>query len=185
MFRRSLLAATALLAVATSAQAETMITGFGGGAFGGVTDRTRGTYGVALGFLGNGIAGFEAEFMWSPSFFGDSADDGVFTDNNVTTLMGSVLLAAPAGPVRVYGAGGAGLLKTRVQSDDQFFDVDSNDFGVNVGGGVIGYFGDNVGLRADVRYFRDLSDPEPDDEFDLAFGRVSWWRAVGGITLKF
>jgi hypothetical protein len=72
-----------------------------------------------------------------------------------------------------------------VQSDDQFFDVDSNDFGINVGGGLIGYFGDNVGLRADVRYFRDLSDPEPDDEFDIAFGRVSWWRAVGGITLKF
>ena len=29
-----------------------------------------------------------------------------------------------------------------------------NDFGLDVGGGVMGFFSDNVGLRGDIRYFR-------------------------------
>jgi hypothetical protein len=45
-----------------------------------------------------------------------------------------------------------------VTSSDGLFDVNSSDFGVNVGGGVIGYLWDHVGLRADIRYFRDLSE---------------------------
>ena len=180
---RTALAALFILA-AGSAHAEVLLTGFGGAAFGGVTDRTRGTFGGSLGFLGGGILGLEFEFATVPDFFG-TGGEGVFTENNVVSLMGSILLAAPAGPVRIYGAGGAGLMKTRLADPDQFFDIDSNDFGINVGGGFIGYVSDNVGLRADVRYFRDLQDPVPDNEFDIDLGRVDYWRAVGGITLKF
>jgi opacity protein-like surface antigen len=180
------LAAFAMVFVlgAGSAHGETLLTGFGGVSFGGVTDRTRGTFGGSLGFLGGGVLGIEFEFATVPEFFGSGAED-VFTDNNVVTLMGSLLLAAPAGPVRVYGAGGAGIMKTRLADPDRFFDIDSNDFGINVGGGLIGYVSDHVGLRADVRYFRDLQDPVPDNEFDIELGRVDYWRAVGGLTLKF
>ena len=169
---------------ASPARAETMLTGFGGVALGGSTDRTRGTCGGSIGFLGHGIVGFEAEFATTPEFFGKASGD-VFTKNNVLTLMGSVLLAAPAGPVRVYGAAGAGLLKTRLNDPDRLFSIDSNDFGINVGGGLIAYLGDNVGLRADVRYFRDLQDTDRDGAFDMGLGNVSYWRVVGGITLKF
>lgn len=169
---------------AGAAQAETLLTGFGGAAFGGVTDRTRGTYGGAIGFLGGGVFGFEIEGATTPEFFG-RANDPVFTKNNVVTLMGSVLLAAPAGPVRIYGAAGAGLLKTRLSDPDRLFSIDSNDFGINVGGGLIVYLGDHVGLRGDIRYFRDLQDPDPDGRFDIELGHLDYWRAVAGLTIKF
>ena len=42
-----------------------------------------------------------------------------------------------------------------------------------------------TGLRADIRYFRDLQDADPDGEFDIDLGEVNYWRAVGGITFKF
>jgi opacity protein-like surface antigen len=184
MMQRYLALAVLFVLGAGSARAEAILTGFGGAAFGGVTDRTRGTYGAALGFLGGGVLGFEFEFATVPDFFGPG-DGDVFTDNNVVTLMGSLMLAAPAGPVRIYGAVGAGLMKTRLADGDRLFDIDSNDFGMNVGGGLIIYFSDHVGLRADGRYFRDLQDPVPDNEFDIDLGNVDYWRAVGGLTFKF
>jgi opacity protein-like surface antigen len=185
MMRRCLTAlALVLLAGDASVHAETLLTGFGGVALGGATERNRATYGASLGFLSHGILGFEAEFATTPEFFG-SAQANVFTDNNVVTLMGSLLVAAPAGPVRLYGAAGAGLFKTRLADRDRLFSIDSNDFGINVGGGVLISPSAHIGLRADVRYFRDLKDSNPDGLFDLSLGHVDYWRVVGGVTLKF
>jgi hypothetical protein len=168
---------------AAPAGADVLLTGFAGGAFGGSTDRTRGTYGGALGFLGS-VVGFEAEFSTTPDFFGSSSGD-VFTDNNVVTLMGSLLVTLPTGPVRIYGAFGGGLMKTRLNDAGQLFDVDSNDFGINAGGGLLLFLGDHFGLRGDIRYFRDLQDDNPDGNFDIDFGKVSYWRGVGGIVIRF
>jgi opacity protein-like surface antigen len=173
-----------LTSLAAEARSEVLITPFAGVAFSGSTDRSRGTYGGGLGFLGAGVAGFELEFATTPDFFGDTEDEGVFTRNSVVTLSANLILATP-GPVRVYGTVGGGLLKTRLEDPDRLFDVDSNDFGINAGGGLLFFFSDHVGLRGDIRYFRDLSDDDPDGEFDLDFGQVSYWRAVGGITFKF
>jgi len=49
----------------------------------------------------------------------------------------------------------------------------------------MGFFGKNLGIRGDVRYFRNLGDPEPDNEFDIDFGDFSFWRGTAGIVLKF
>jgi hypothetical protein len=185
MIRRHLAGlAMLVLLSASAARAETLLTGFAGVSFAGATDRSRGTYGGSLGFLGGGVAGFEIEFATTPDFFGESRED-VFSDNNVLTLMGSLLLAAPAGPVRIYGAVGGGLLKTRLSDPDGLFDVDSNDFGINAGGGLLVLLGDHFALRGDVRYFRDLQDDQRDGDFDIDFGTVSYWRGVGGITFRF
>src|SRR5262245_741081 len=183
MMRRHLAALAALgLLWARPAAADTLLSGFAGAAFGGSTQRSRGTYGGSLAFLGN-VAGFEVEFATTPDFFGESRED-VFTDNNVLTLMGSLLVAFPPGPVRVYGVVGGGLLKTPLADPGNLFDVDSNDFGINAGGGVLIFLGDHFGLRGDIRYFRDLQNDD-DGDFDIDFGNVDYWRAVGGITLKF
>ena len=179
-----LVASLVLLSLAAPARGETLLTGFGGVSFGGATDRSRGTYGAALGFLGDGPFGFELEFATTPEFFGNASED-VFSDNNVLTLMGSFLLATPKGNVRLYAAVGGGLLKTRLADADRLFNIDSNDFGIGVGGGLIGSLGAHVALRADVRYFRDLQDPDPDGDFDFDLGTLDYWRAVGGITFKF
>ena len=183
--RRCLTAlALALLVGAGTVHGETLVTGFGGVALGGATDRNRGTYGASLGFLSHGVLGFEVEFATTPEFFGTGRED-VFTDNNVVTLMGSFLVASPAGPVRIYGALGAGLFKTRLADPDRLLSIDSNDFGFNVGGGVLVSPSTHVALRADIRYFRDLKDADPDGRFDLNLGNVDYWRLVGGVTLKF
>jgi hypothetical protein len=162
--------------------AETLLTGFAGAAFGGSTARSRGSYGGAIGFLGHGPVGFEIEFGVTPDFFGESTGV-IFTSNNVVTGMGSLLLATP-GAVRIYVAGGGGLMKTRLEDPDSLLSIDSSDFGINAGAGLFVNLGDHFALRGDVRYFRDLENHEPGG-LDLDLGHVDYWRAVGGLTLRF
>jgi opacity protein-like surface antigen len=177
-----LLLATLALAGAAPLRAETALTPFAGVAFGGRTDDSKFTYGGALAFRGSGTGlGFEIDFGYTPDFFGET---GRLSENSVTTLMGSLLFLA-GGNTRLYGAAGLGLLKTRVQDVDGFFDVDSNDFGFNVGGGLEIGLGENFGLRGDLRYLRALTDPEPDDEFDVDLADLDFFRATGGLTIKF
>ena len=78
-----------------------------------------------------------------------------------------------------------GLLRGKVEGVDQFFDVDNNSFGMDLGGGVMGFFSDNVGVRGDVRYFRALTDPEADDEFDVSLGKFRFWRGTAGVIFRF
>ena len=89
------------------------------------------------------------------------------------------------GGVRPYVSGGVGLLKSHVDDAAGFFTVNNNDFGIDVGGGVAGFFSDNLGLRGDVRYFRSLSDPMEDNEFDIDFGSFDFWRATLGLVIRF
>jgi opacity protein-like surface antigen len=173
-------AATALL-VAVPAAADTVVTGSVGRAFGGELEDSQLSYGLALGFMGDGIFGFEIEATYTPDFFGDTPGG----DNNTTTLMGNILLGAPIGDkARIYATGGVGLLKFRVDDTDDFFDVSRNDFGVNAGAGVFVYFSDNIGLRGDIRYFRDVRE-EDDGEFDVDFGGFDYWRGSIGVSFKF
>jgi len=163
--------------------AETLLTGFAGVAFGGSTVKSHGSYGGAIGFLGDGPVGFEIEFGVTPDFFGQSGDGVIFTSNNVVTGMGSLLLATP-GSVRIYVAGGGGLMKTRLEDPAKIVSISKNDFGINAGGGLLVNLGDHLALRGDIRYFRDLESTEPGG-LDLDLGHVDYWRAVGGLTLKF
>src|SRR5262245_2112268 len=176
-----LLLTAVVLVPAAPVRAETALTPFAGVAFGGRLDDSQFTYGGALAFRGNGTGfGFEVDFGYTPDFF---ATPGL-SDNNVATLMGNFLFLA-GGNTRLYAAVGAGLLKTRVRDADGFFDVDSSDFGFDVGGGLEIGLGEHVGLRGDLRYFRALTDPEPDDEFDIDLADLDFFRATAGLSLKF
>jgi Outer membrane protein beta-barrel domain len=171
-----------LCSLAVPVHAETAITPFAGVAFGGRTEESTLSYGGAISFYGDGAGlGFEVDVGYTPDFF---ADIGL-RDNNVTTLTGNLLFVGGGGSVRFYLAGGVGLLKTRVSDVDGFFDVDSNDFGFDVGGGLEFGLGDRLGLRADLRYFRALTDPEPDDEFDIDLADLDFYRATGGLSIRF
>ena len=68
---------------------------------------------------------------------------------------------------------------------EDLFELNSTDWGFNVGAGVTGFFTDNIGLRGDVRYFRSLEDNEPDDEFDVALSDFRFWRGTVGVTFRF
>lgn len=149
-------------------------------------------FGGSVAWMGAGIVGFEVDFGFSPNFFENTTGDADFQfgDSNVTTLMANAVVGAPFGGqsgagVRPYVSGGVGLIRSKIDDPGDLFNVNSNDFGLNVGGGVAGFFTDNVGLRGDIRYFRSLQDNEPDDEFDVALGSFSFWRGTVGVTFRF
>ena len=149
-------------------------------------------FGASLSWMGAGALGFEVDFGYSPNFFQNTAGDGDFEfgDSNVTTLMANLKVGAPfggqsGGGIRPYASGGLGLIKSRIDDADDLFELNSTDWGLNVGGGVAGFFSDNLGLQGDVRYFRSLQDNEPDGEVDLALGSFSFWRGTVGLVFRF
>jgi opacity protein-like surface antigen len=101
--------------------------------------------------------------------------------------MGNLLISAPPGRgIRPFASGGLGLIRSRVSGVGSFFDdVSRNDLGFNIGGGVNGQFTDNVGIRADLRYFRSLEDDENDDDFDLGLSDFDFWRGSVGVMFRF
>ena len=203
LFLSAALAALVVGATPAQASADWLFTPFVGSAFGGKANfgdfnnfedevERRVTFGASLGWMGNGIVGFEVDFGFSPNFFENTSGDGdfAFGDSNVTTLMGNLILGAPIGGqtgpgIRPYASGGVGLLRTKVDGGAFFNDLNTNDFGLNVGAGLHGFFTDNVGIRGDIRYFRSLQDNEPDNEFDIAVSDFDFWRATVGVTFRF
>ena len=104
------------------------------------------------------------------------------------TLMANLRLAAPIGGtegrgVRPYVSGGIGLLRSRIEATDLFDELTSNDWGMNVGAGLNGFFSDHVGVQGEIRYFRSFNDFGEDLEIDL--GSLDFWRASFGVSFKF
>ena len=210
-FRKLLVisAMSALLCAAAprSASADWVLTPFLGWNFNGSADVHNNTagvsfenkfehkldYGLSLANMGAGIFGFEVDFGYSPNFFETgTATNNAFNftnDSNVTTLTGNVIVGAPigghGGSIRPYAVGGVGLIRSNVQDAGQFFDVQTkNDFGFDVGGGVMGFFSDNVGVRGDVRYFRTFNGSS-DNVTTLGLSDFNFWRGSVGVAFKF
>ncbi len=185
------LAALALALSPSSARADWLFTPNIGGGFGGNAEgREHLTWGASFGWMGAGILGWEADLAYTPEFFeGDDDDIDLIENSNVTSFMANVLVGIPIGGqtgdgFRPYVSGGGGLLQSNVQSDDDLFEVTNDEFGVNVGAGAMGFMTDNIGFRGDLRYYRALTDPEPDNEFDIDFGDFDFWRATAGLTFR-
>jgi opacity protein-like surface antigen len=153
----------------------------------------RGTFGASLAWMGAGAIGFEFDFGYTPNFFETTEGDFDFDygDNNLTTLMANIIVGAPfggqtGGGIRPYASGGIGIMRSRItDAEDLVDDLSASDLGFNVGGGVSGFFNDRVGLRGDIRYFRQLQDDEDDDDFDLSVGDLRFWRASLGVIFRF
>ena len=199
LFMTGALALTVSALAPAKASADWLFTPFIGGTFGGsakITDvggdftdefNRKLTYGASLAYLGGGIAGFEVDFGYSPNFFESDPNDSLnlVGDGNVTTLMANIMFAGPKGAVRPYVSGGGGLIKTRVDNVGQFSGrIDDNNFGFDVGGGVMGFFGDNIGLRGDIRYFHAVNN-NSDNGVDLSLADFKFWRGSVGVTFRF
>ncbi len=151
-------------------------------------------YGLSLAWMGAGIAGFEIDASYAPNFFErtQGADERL-GDSNVAMLMANIVLGAPIGGqrgagLRPYVAGGVGIIRSEITDPGQLFDVSSNDWGFNAGGGLTAFVTDNFGLRGDVRYFRGLRDSQPsdpNDPFDFTMSDLRFWRWTLGATLRF
>lgn len=189
----ALMAALVLALLPATARADWLFTPNIGAGFGGdASGREHLTYGASIGWMGAGVVGWEADFAYTPEFFeGDDDDPDFFNtgDSNVTTLMGNVIVGVPVGGqtgpgVRPYLAGGAGLMRTRVEDAAELFEIDNNDFGINVGGGVMGFATDNVGFRGDIRYFRAFGEEETNEGIDFDFSDFDFWRGTVGVVFR-
>lgn len=155
----------------------------------------RSAFGASLAYMGGGIVGFEVDFGYAPNFFEptEGDDDFEYGDSNLTTLMANVIVGVPVGGtsgagIRPYVAGGLGIMRSRADGPQDFLgDLDRNDLGFNLGGGVSGFFTDKVGLRGDIRYFRQLreADPDEDDVLDVTVGDLKFWRGSVGVVFRF
>jgi len=194
MKRLIVLAAMALCLAPTKASAEWIFTPFIGASFAAGSDNTdfdtvldgsKMTYGGALTWVGGGVLGFEVDLGYAPEYFEGDDDDVDFVDSsNYTSLMANVVLSAPRGAFRPYASGGIGMLKTLVDDVDDAFDVDRNALGYNVGGGVMGFFTDRVGVRGDLRYFRQMTEAN-DDNLDFDVTAFRFWRGTVGVSFRF
>jgi opacity protein-like surface antigen len=187
----AMLAALTLVLAPGAASADWLFTpnigtGFGGSASG----REHLTYGASIGWMGAGVLGWEADFAYTPEFFeGDDNDVDLFDSSNVTTFMVNAILGVPVGGTtgggfRPYFSGGFGLMQSNSTRASDLFEVNNSEFGFNLGAGAMGFVSDHVGIRGDVRYFRQLSDPEEDNEFDIGIGDLDFWRATAGVTFR-
>jgi outer membrane protein with beta-barrel domain len=195
--------AVASAAAPRTASADWTLTPFLGWNFGGSADVTGSggstlsnkfekklDYGASLTGMGAGPIGFEIDLGYSPNFFESSttATGFRFTNkSNVTTLTGNLVVGAHTGSVRPYVVGGVGLIRTNVQDFAELFATKSkNDFGMDIGGGVMGFFSKSVGLRGDVRYFRGFrGSSDSSNPTGLALSDFKFWRGSLGLSLKF
>jgi opacity protein-like surface antigen len=149
-------------------------------------------YGVSVTGMGAGVIGAEIDFGYSPNFFANTSGSNSVqfsSDSNVTTLTGNLIVGVPVGghgaQIRPYAVGGVGLIRSNVSDAAGLFTVNTkNDFGFDLGGGVMGFFTQNVGLRGDVRYFRGFRGTS-DNNVGLGLSNFSYWRTSVGVAFKF
>src|SRR6187402_1459932 len=151
------------IAAPRNASADWVFTPFVGWNFGGTADvaadgvgldnelEQKINYGFSLAGMGGGVFGVELDLGYSPNFFKTETGNGDFgptSDSSMTTLTGIPIGGTTGGSVRPYLVGGVGLIRSDVGDVGDFFDVRTkNDFGFDVGGGVMGFFNSNVGIR--------------------------------------
>jgi opacity protein-like surface antigen len=180
-------AVSALLLVMSAgpARADVVLTPYVGSLFGGDLPDSKAAYGVSAAFMGAGIIGGEVGFNYSPSFV-----PRTLTSPSVAqmSLMGNLIVGVPMGgdsaSVRPYVTGGAGLFRATAKDSDFLDRINSNDFAVNVGGGVMAFFSDHVGVRGDIRYFRTLTN-KASDGLDFDLGELNFWKFDIGAAFKF
>jgi len=183
------IAALALALAPASARADWLFTPNIGTTFGGAADgREHITYGASIGWMGAGIIGIEGDFQFTPEFFEGNDDDvDFFGSSNVVTAMGNVIVGIPVGGqrgggFRPFGFAGIGLIQQNTDAEGAL-EIDTNEFGFNVGGGVMGFFNDHLGLRGDLRYVRSFQDTD-DNLVTIGIGDFDFWRANIGVVFR-
>jgi|SRR5262249_4106833 len=152
----------------------------------------RADFGAALGWVDpRAPIGVELDVVYSPQFFGGT---GTYGANSVTTVMANLIVAGGDGgrygfgrrrgaSVRPYASGGVGLMHEVVTTAVPGEQVANNDLGLNLGVGVMAMPYRSVGVRGDVRYYRNLVNNA--DATNVNFGAFHFWRASIGLVLGF
>jgi hypothetical protein len=193
--RVTVIALVAIVLAPLPARADILLTPFFGVNFGGdagkefsaAFESNQFNWGASLTFMGGGVFGFEGDLGYSPDFYGKTDLGG----SSLLTATGNLILGIPFGGqqgfgVRPYGVVGAGLMQSKSQFGTGVVEIDENDVTWSAGGGILMFFGTNVGARFDMRYFRTFDDLEILG-FQIAesVGKVDFTRASFGIVFRF
>lgn len=146
------------------------------------------TLGASVSLLSDGIFGLETEVAHTPRFFGGNDPLGLVLTSRVTTVSGSVIVAAPLSltreSLRPYLAAGLGLIQARSNHAAGLFPIDEDLAAVNIGVGALGFVTERTGLRFDVRHVRAMS-TAADALARTGASRLSFWRASVGAVLRY
>jgi opacity protein-like surface antigen len=137
------------------------------------------TFGAALGSGGGGgIWGFDVDFGYTNKFFGDYDGNSLFTV--MADLSAGPHITSSGGKgVRPYVNFGVGLVHPKYSDS-----VSENKFGWNAGGGIIGYFSSNLGIRGEVRYTHTVQNSDFVSTVTLKPGTFYFWRATVGLVIQ-
>lgn len=204
------LAALLVFLCPSRATAEWQVVPFFGYTFKGATtliDLERGVetthwhLGGLLRAVGDGPFGLEGLFLHTPGFF-ERSEDELAAENLVTSvresrtyaLMGNVVLTAPRRwneyGLRPYVSGGIGRMHVQSVDLNAAFPLRLDLLGMNVGGGGVGFVSDRIGLRFDLRYFRNVRgvDQTATEVPVTILGepvRLRYWTGNVGVVIGF
>jgi hypothetical protein len=161
------------------------------------TDQTRLNFGGAVRLIGESPFGVEAYYVHTPGFFDPKPQFNIVLprvlESRTYAVMGNVVLATPRSWNR-YGlrpsvSGGIGLMHASEEDQLQVIRYRVNLLGINVGGGAVGFVSDHVGVRFDLRYFRNIKGvPQEDlEDFPVTAGqpvRLRYWTIAFGVVIK-
>jgi len=133
-------------------------------------DDKRTNFGVSIGKT-NGIFGVEQDIAYVPHF-GNTPDGG---NSSMLTLMSSLMVVAPLGPVQPYGLFGVGLMRAHTVAGSK------NALGYDIGAGMNLFLTNRFGLRGDLRRMRSLHNVTL---FVFSGEKLEFWRASLGLTLR-
>jgi hypothetical protein len=127
--------------------------------------------------------GVEVELSTSPKFF--TGRTGLVETGRLDTILVNAnwLLREPSSLVRPYVSAGAGAVRVTFRDALDAFTSTSTVAAGNVGGGVLVATRTRVRLVIDVRYVRSR---DGNGNFAAPNGEyVAYWRASGGVLLRF
>ncbi len=176
---------------AAPAHAQWVVTPYIGINVAGDVESAKGGVGASVAYFSGGL-GFEFDLERYAHFFKDQdlinlrPDPRMDLDTDALSFMGNVV--APihiqgAPKLRPYAAAGLGVIRAMFDCACDLLDTDQNNFGFNVGGGVMYSLNDRVGVRGELRYFRAFVD-EGTNEGGY-FKDYGFWRATFGVTFGF
>jgi hypothetical protein len=188
------LAAAFLLAGSVPARADFFVTPFAAIKFAGDAtigdldsgaSNTKFTLGGMTGVLSDGLLGVEADVGYVPRFF-ERSTGTIVLRSHVLTVMGNVMVALPRSvsgySLRPFVSGGAGLMHVNINDVLEVVDVDTNLFGINVGGGAVGPLSNALDVRFDLRWFKSVTSGS---EQPLRPGPpLAFWRLAVGLTIR-
>ncbi len=172
-----------------------IVSGSFGGAFGGDTEDGSFGFDGSYDYLHNAAYGFELLGTFTPDLDLNTAGAVTAGDTQVNTYMFNAIGAIPLGlddNWLPFVSGGVGAITLRndldLGLDTDVLLIDDNQFGGNIGFGLMGFY-NQIGLRADVRYFRGFDADDAPDALDLdalndLTENVSFWRSTVGVSFR-